>query len=196
MRSSPQGKSSPHGRITSVNRFASVRLSATAPQGNASLRGRITSRNGLGTCGISSQHRGPACSATARTAETTGATGARQRAPEATGAAPGTPCTWASASTSRASTREKNTQKLVTLKAILGSCKLGNSLSLRGCTPIYQRLPYCVGMFCRFFKIKEAKQIKEETRNFGKIAKARAKNLRAFAIFSKFRVSCLICFAS
>ena len=161
MRSSPQGKSSPHGRITSVNRFASVRLSATAPQGNASLRGRITSvnglasvrltatapqgkashrdantsRNGLGTCGISSQHG--ACS------------------------------------------------KLVTLKAIPASFKLGNSLSLRGCTPIYQRLPYCVGMFCRFFKIHEAKQIKQETRNFGKIAKARAKNLRAFAIFSE-----------
>ena len=38
-------------------------------------------------------------------------------------------------------------------------------------------------MFCRFFKIQEAKQIKQETRNFGKIAKARAKNLRAFAIF-------------
>ena len=75
--------------------------------------------------------------------------------------------------------------RLVALKAILASFKLGNSLSLRGCTPIYQRLPYCVGMFCRFFKIKEAKQIKEETRNFGKIAKARAKNLRAFAIFSE-----------
>ena len=40
-------------------------------------------------------------------------------------------------------------------------------------------------MFCRFFKIKEAKQIKQETRNFGKIANARAKNLRAFAIFSE-----------
>ena len=146
MRSSPQGKSSPHGRITSVNRFASVRLSATAPQGNASLRGRITSRNGLGTCGISSQHR--ACS------------------------------------------------KLVTLKAIPASYKLGNSLSFRGCTPIYQRLPYCVGVFCRFFKIHEAKQSKQETRNFGKIAKARAKNLRAFAIF--FEVSgflfALLCF--
>ena len=75
--------------------------------------------------------------------------------------------------------------RLVALKAILASFKLGNSLSLRGCTPIYQRLPYCVGMFCRFFKIKEAKHIKQETRNFGKIAKARAKNLRAFAIFSE-----------
>ena len=73
--------------------------------------------------------------------------------------------------------------ELVALKAILASFKLGNSLSFRGCTPIYQRLPYCVGMFCRFFKIQEAKQIKQETRNFGKIAKARAKNLRAFAIF-------------
>ena len=51
-------------------------------------------------------------------------------------------------------------------------------------------------MFCRFFKIQEAKQIKQETRNFGKIAKARAKNLRAFAIF--FEVSgfllALLCF--
>ena len=75
--------------------------------------------------------------------------------------------------------------KLVTPKAIPASSKLVNSLSLRGCTPIYQRLPYCVGMFCRFFKIKEAKQIKQETRNFGKIAKARAKNLPAFAIFSE-----------
>ena len=36
MRSSPQGKSSPHGRITSVNGLASVRLSAASPQGKAS----------------------------------------------------------------------------------------------------------------------------------------------------------------
>ena len=35
--------------------------------------------------------------------------------------------------------------KLVTLKAIPASFKLGNSLSLRGCTPIYQRLPSVAG---------------------------------------------------
>ena len=111
--------------ITSRKGLPSCWLTATTPQGNASLHNRITSRNGLGTCGISSQHR--ACS------------------------------------------------KLVTLKAIPASYELGNSLSFRGCTPINQRLPYCVGMFCRFFKIQEAKQIKQETRNFGKIAKKRAK---------------------
>ena len=94
MRSLPQGKSSPHGRITSVNGLASVRLSATAPQGKASHRDANTSRNNLGTCGISSQHR------------------ARS--------------------------------KLVTLKAIPASSELGNSLSFRGCTPIYQRLPKSV----------------------------------------------------
>ena len=136
MRSSPQGKSSPHGRITSVNGLASVRLSATAPQGKASHRDANTSRNNLGTCGISSQHR--ACS------------------------------------------------KLVTLKAIPASSELGNLLSFRGCTPIYQRLPYCVGMFCRFSRSTRQSKSSKKPETSGKLQKRAPKICALLQVFRSF----------